>query len=78
MVGRVEEIIQRNAPDIGAGATAAGFGMSLATANELIQLVAGVLAVIAGAFSVYWHIRRWRGEAQRRGKDHHETDEESG
>lgn len=54
----------KGAPDIATAATGGGFIATLSTANEVLQFIAGVLAVATGIFALYWHIRRFRGDRE--------------
>ena len=54
--------VERHVPDVATAATSAGFVATLAAANQLMQLLAGVLAVISGLFAVYWHVQRLKGK----------------
>ena len=56
------QVAERHIPDVATAATSAGFVATLAAANQLLQLVAGVLAVISGLFAVYWHVQRLKGK----------------
>ena len=66
---------ERHVPDVASAVTSAGFVATLAAANQLLQLVAGVLAVISGLFAVYWHVQRLKGSKE---IDHDPTDPERG
>lgn len=57
-------------PDIATAATGGGFMATMATANEVLQFIAGLLAVATGIFALYWHIRRFKGER----KSHDDND----
>lgn len=62
---------ERHVPDVATALTSAGFVTTVAAANQLLQLVAGALAVISGLFAVYWHVQRLRGK--RKQYDHQDT-----
>jgi membrane protein DedA with SNARE-associated domain len=68
------QAIIKNAPDVATVATGGGFVATLATANEVLQFIAGILAVATGIFALYWHIRRFEGERKNHG-DHDSLDE---
>lgn len=48
------------AADIGAGISIGGFGVTLHSANEWIQIVAGLVAIVAGIAAAVFHIKRIR------------------
>jgi hypothetical protein len=43
-----------------------GFVTSMASANEAIQLVAGIVAIVAGVAAAWWHFERIHDARQRR------------
>lgn len=70
----LSQLVERHVPDLATAATSAGFVATMAAANQLLQLVAGILAVISGLFAVYWHVQRLKG----RRDDHDKADGQSG
>ena len=48
------------AANVSAAVAAASSGISWATANEVVQFVAGVVAIITGLAATYYYIRRAR------------------
>ena len=44
--------------DVGAGISIGGFGLTLHSANEVIQIIAGLVAIIAGIAAFVFHIKR--------------------
>lgn len=63
------EHMQNVAAKTATAISAAGAGTSLVAANELLQLVAGVVAIVAGVAAAWWHFERIydaRAERKRR------------
>jgi hypothetical protein len=60
-VNRIDQHIQQTAADAAAGVSVVGAGYTwLATANEVAQLVASIVAIVAGIAAIVWHIQRIR------------------
>lgn len=45
--------------DIGVGTSAAGFVVNIAAANELVQLLAGLVAIVSGIAAAVFYIDGW-------------------
>lgn len=59
MQGPVQQQMVRVA-DAGAATSIALFGVSLATWNEIVQIIAGLVAIFAGLAAGAYHISKWR------------------
>jgi len=46
--------------DIGAAISIGGFSLTLHAANEIVQLLAGLVAIVAGIAAAVFHIKRIR------------------
>lgn len=44
--------------DIGAGVSIGGFTLTLESTNEVVQIVAGLVAIVAGIAAAVFHIKR--------------------
>ena len=63
------EQTQQMAADTAAGVSVASAGYAwLGTANEVVQLAAGLVAIVAGAAAAWWHFERIKETRSRRAK----------
>jgi hypothetical protein len=64
------QVHQQMAADAGAAVSVAGASIAwLTTANEVVQLFAGCIAIVAGFGAAWWHFERIRELRRGRKKD---------
>ena len=59
--------------DAAAGTSIAGFGLSLAAASEVVTLIAGIVAILAGLSAVWFHTEKALAVRQKRLRDQGES-----
>ena len=63
-MANVQEQVQQHAQQIADTAAATSIGAAgyawLGTANEIVQLIAGIVAIVAGCAAAWWHIKKIR------------------
>jgi len=59
MNARVQQMFQTaRAADAAAGVSVIGAASSMATANEILQAIAALVAIVAGLMAIIGHMRR--------------------